>query len=241
MLTAADARRSMTQTSPPRRWYHPRGIARSIRLRPRVLAGTLAGLAVLVVLPASFKGPVRDALAWNVGGVVYLALSMRLMLKIDAATIKARAARADESGYVILGMVVIAMMASFAAISGLASEAKAATWTIKLMYLGLAATTVVIAWTVTQVVFAIHYAHLNYSGPIDDGPVRPGLAFPGDDTPDYWDFLYFSTSIGATSQTSDVSIRSKTMRRLVTIHSVVSFFFNTMVLAVTINIAAGLI
>jgi uncharacterized membrane protein len=68
-----------------------------------------------------------------------------------------------------------------------------------------------------------------------------GLIFPGDNRPDYWDFLYFSTSIGATSQTSDTAIRSKALRRLVTLHAVVSFFFNTTVLALTINLAASLI
>ena len=70
---------------------------------------------------------------------------------------------------------------------------------------------------------------------------KQGLIFPDDDHPDYWDFFYFATSIGATSQTSDVAIRSKSLRRLVTFHAVLSFFFNTTVLALTINLAAGLI
>jgi uncharacterized membrane protein len=206
-----------------------------------VLLGTLSGVAALILLPHDLKGSVRDALAWNIGGLVYLALALRLMFRVNADTIKARAARADESGYIILGMVVIATMASFAAISGLASEAKTAVSGVKMAYLALAAITVVISWTVTQVVFTIHYAHMTYAASIADESTRPGLKFPDDDNPDYWDFLYFATSIGATSQTSDVSIISKPLRRLVTLHAIISFFFNTMVLAVTINIAAGLI
>jgi uncharacterized membrane protein len=68
-----------------------------------------------------------------------------------------------------------------------------------------------------------------------------GLVVPHDPSPDSWGFLYFATSIGATSLTSDVLIRSKGLRRVVTLHAIVSFFFNTMVLALTINLAAGMI
>ena len=88
--------------------------------------------------------------------------------------------------------------------------------------------------------FAFHYAHEHYS-PHGSHAIEGGLDFPADRHPDYWDVIYFSTSIGATSQTSDVSIKSKEIRRLVTLHAVVSFFFNTMVLALTINLAASLV
>jgi uncharacterized membrane protein len=224
-----------------RRWFHPHSLIRSVWLQPRVLAGILAGLTTLALLPPNLAASARDAIAWDVGGIVYLTLAARLMRKVNADTIKARAARSDESGYVILAMVVIAMMASFAAIAGLASEAKTATANVKLAYLALAATTILISWSVTQVVFTIHYAHINYGAFSLTGPAQQALKFPGDDKPDYWDFLYFATSIGATSQTSDVAIHTKQMRRLVTAHAVISFIFNTMVLAVTINIAASLI
>ena len=96
-----------------------------------------------------------------------------------------------------------------------------------------------ISWGVTQVAFALHYAH-DYYRPDDSSDEGGGLDFPACNSPDYWDFLYFSTSIGATSQTSDVSIKSRALRRLVTLHATVSFFFNTAVLALTVNIAASL-
>ena len=98
--------------------------------------------------------------------------------------------------------------------------------------------TIMISWIVTQVAFALHYAHAYYRP--DRAAIRAGLDFPECDQPDYWDFLYFSTSIGATSQTSNVSIKSRALRRLVTLHATVSFFFNTAVLALTVNIAASL-
>jgi uncharacterized membrane protein len=87
--------------------------------------------------------------------------------------------------------------------------------------------------------FALHYAH-DYYSPDHGSDARSGLVFPACEEPDYWDFLYFSTSIGATSQTSDISIKSRALRRLVTLHAVVAFFFNTAVLALTVNIAASL-
>jgi uncharacterized membrane protein len=220
-----------------RSWYNPTSIFRSLVLRPRVFFGACAGIAAMFLLPSSLKPAVRSALSWDIGGLVYLMLALQLMWRFNAEKLKARAARADEGGGVILVLIVIAIMASFAAMVGLAGEAKEAPKAEKALFLVLAAVTLVISWTVMQVVFAIHYAHQHYR-PNPDG--AGGLAFPGDDNPDYWDFLYFATSIGATSQTSDVAIRIKAVRRLVTLHAVVSFFFNTMVLAVTINIAAGL-
>ena len=221
-------------------WYSPRSIWRSVLLRPRVLFGALAGIAALTFLPATMKPAVRWALAWDIGGLVYLGLAVQVMARQTSDRLKTRAAHADDSGAVILVVVLIAILASFAAMTGLAGEVKEAPKSEKQFYLFLAAATLFISWLVTQVVFTFHYAHHHFKRN-PDGTESQALVFPGDTKPDYWDFLYFATSIGATSQTSDVAIQSKAMRRLVTLHAVVSFFFNTMVLAITINIAAGLI
>ena len=229
-----------TQRIVRRPWYSPRSIGRSVLLRPRVFFGALAGMAALYLLPHTLKPALRWSLAWDIGGLVYIALALQLMTRFNAEKIKARSARADDGGAVILVLILIAILASFAAMTGLAGEARDAPKAEKLLYLGLAGATLFISWLVTQLVFTIHYAHQHYAREAD-GSDTPSLVFPGDDKPDYWDFFYFATSIGATSQTSDVSIRTKAMRRLVTLHAVVSFFFNTMVLAITINIAAGLI
>lgn len=231
---------STTSSQPLRKWYSPRSIFRSLLLRPRVFFGAVAGAAALVLLPMSLKPAVRSALAWDIGGLVYLAFALQLMLRFNADQMKARAMRADEGGGVILVLILIAILASFAAMTGLAGEAKEAPKAEKLLYLGLAGATLFISWLVMQVVFTIHYAHQHYRRNLD-GSDRPALIFPDEAKPDYWDFFYFATSIGATSQTSDIAIRTKQMRRLVTLHAVVAFFFNTMVLAITINIAAGLI
>ena len=231
---------STTSEFTHRKWYNPRSIFRSVLLRPRVFFGAIAGVAALYLLPHTLKPAVRWALSWDIGGLVYLGLATQLMMRFNAEKMKSRVARADDSGWVILVLILVAILASFAAITGLAGEVKEAPRSEKMLYLGLAAATLFISWLVTQIVFTIHYAHQHYRRSAD-GSNTPALAFPNDDKPDYWDFFYFATSIGATSQTSDVPIRTKAMRRLVTLHAVVSFFFNTMVLAITINIAAGLI
>ena len=226
--------------APRRAWYSPVAIGGSIWLRPRVYVATLVGGALLWLLPGDITLSLRGALAWNAGGAVYLLSALMTMRACGADVIEQRAARQDDSRILILFMILLAIAASFAGIAGLLSEAKAASPSLRLAFVALAALTISVSWTVTQFVFALHYAH-EYYGPEDaDSDARHGLDFPGCATPDYWDFLYFATSIGATSQTSDVSIKSRALRRLVTLHAVVSFVFNTMILALTVNLAASL-
>ncbi|HML27228.1 MAG TPA: DUF1345 domain-containing protein [Hyphomicrobium sp.] len=224
------------------RWYNPRSIGRSIALRPRVVIGALISVAALFLLPPSLRGSVREALAWCVGGSAYLIMAFDVMRGCHSDKIRTRAARQDDSGVVILVVVLTAMFSSFAAIFGLILDAKSASDEGKLFFAALAAATIVISWLVTQVAFTLHYAHEYYAPDrfIDKSDANNSLTFPGDPKPDYWDFFYFATSFGAASQTSDVIINSKSMRRLTTLHAIVSFFFNTMVLALTINLAASL-
>jgi uncharacterized membrane protein len=224
-----------------RPWYSPRSIGRSIAIRPRFYLSALAGVGALLFLPRSWSASIREALAWDLSAVIYLALAFRVMLTCRGNVIRARAARQDDSRVVILVIILLAIIMSLAAITGLLAEAKEIPHQSRMLQLGLAAVTIILAWTVTQVVFTLHYAHEFYRPSAGDRAFTEGLNFPADNNPDYWDFLYFATSIGAASQTSDVSIRTKPLRRLVTLHAIISFFFNTAVLALTINLAAGMI
>jgi uncharacterized membrane protein len=222
-----------------RPWYSPKSIGRSIAIRPRLYFSALAGIAALALLPQSWPGSLRGAVAWDLSAAIYLLLAFRVMQTCNADRIRARAARQDDSGVVILVILLLAITVSFVAITGLLVQAKEVPH--KGLNLGLAAATIVLSWTVTQVVFTLHYAH-EYFRP-SGGPesFAEGLDFRGDRNPDYWDFFYFATSFGAASQTSDVSIRTKPLRRLATLHAIISFFFNTAVLALTINLAASMI
>ena len=223
------------------RWYHPYRVGRSIADQPRIYMGATAWLAAYLLLPTSFASAQRDATAWCFGGLVYLAFAFWSMKQYTVDLIEARAARQDQSGIVIFGLILLAILLSFVAIAGLLHDAKSAADTARSLNVIIAASTIFISWSRMQVVFAFHYAHEFYS-PHDEPPaVRTGLEFPKDTKPDYWDFLYFATSIGSASQTSDVAITSKRMCRLVTLHAIISFFFNAVVLALTINLAASLI
>ena len=99
--------------------------------------------------------------------------------------------------------------------------------------------TVAASWLFVHVLFGLHYAHRFYAP--DKKGDRGGLRFPGETEPDYWDFTYFSVVLNMTFQTSDVAITSRTIRRLVLLHSVIAFFFNVIILAITVNVVAGLL
>ena len=234
-----------TTTSPTRvrrrRWYNPISIVRSIYIRPRVYLGAAVGIALLWFMPKSVPLPVRETTAWCMGAATYLILAFRLMTRCHSDRIKLRAGFQDDSGILILGLILLAIFSSFSAIFGLLIEAKHASNEAKLMYVGLATGTILISWMVMQVAFALHYAHQYYRPEHALQAGVSGLDFPKDVHPDYWDFFYFSTSIGAASQTSDVSINSKELRRLATLHAIVSFFFNVTVVALMINLAASLV
>ncbi len=222
-------------------WYNPAAIVRSLILRPRVYGGALAGIAAFLLSPAAWPDTVRLSVAWDAGGFVYLVFALYLMLTCHAEHIRSTAATRDDSRFVILIVILASICSSFVAIAQLIEHAKEPSLTglEKTSLAALAIVTIVISWLVTQVAFALHYAH-DYYLPEEGSDAQGGLDFPGCDVPDYWDFLYFSTSIGATSQTSDTTIRSRSLRRLVTLHAAIAFFFNTAVLALTVNIAASL-
>lgn len=234
----------MTQPPATRRtpqWYRPKSIARSIAIRPRVYLAALVAAAAAVLLPPTIPGSIRAAIAADIGAFLYLVLGFHMMMTRGGALMRKRAARQDDSGIVILVLVLIAIALGFWTIFGVLGEAKQLSGTAKALYIALAAVTMLLSWMVTQVVFTFHYAHEFYRPDDTAEKLSGGLQFPQDDSPDYWDFFYFAASIGAASQTSDVSIRTKALRRLVTLHAIMSFFFNTAVLALAINIGASLI
>jgi uncharacterized membrane protein len=222
-----------------RHWYDPKSIAKSVAIRPRLYLSALTGLAALLLLPRGWPAAVREAVAWDLFAAIYLALAFHIMRTCKGEALRARAARQDDSGMVILVIVLLAITASLVAIAGLLAGAKEAP--SKALSLALAGTTILLSWTVTQVVFTLHYAHEYYRPTGGPQAFAEGLDFRGDRNPDYWDFFYFATSFGAASQTSDISILTKPLRRLATLHAIISFFFNTAVLALTINLAASLI
>ena len=144
----------------------------------------------------------------------------------------------DEGRLVILAFVVTASLMCLGAIVVELAFAKDLKGMLRYTHIALAALTIVSSWAFTQVMFALHYAHDYYVR--DARGEHGGLDFPGEQTPDYGDFLYFSCVIGTSGQTADVNISSRKMRRINMMHCVLAFFFNTTLVALTINIASGL-
>lgn len=209
-----------------------------LRLRPRLLSAIVAGCALAALWPGDVSTVTRLLMGWNFTLWIYLPLALWMMLgRAGAVDVQARASRLAEGLPVMLLLAVIGALASFGAIAlelGAAKEAH----TANLPTLLFAIATVCSSWLLLPVEFGIAYATL-YHG---DGRAAHGLEFPGDDgPPDYGDFLYFSITVAATSQTSDVAVSSRAMRRMVLAQSLLAFVFNTGVLALTINILAGLI
>ncbi|MBS0249020.1 MAG: DUF1345 domain-containing protein [Proteobacteria bacterium] len=212
-------------------------LRRFVTLHLRLLIAVAVGLAFMLGLLAVPMGAIARLLAgWDLGIAIYMTLILRLMWHADVARIRARAAYVDEGASAILILSVIATFASLIAIGLALIDAKHGNGPLAV---GLAIATIVLSWAFVHTIFSFHYAH-EYYGSGRDGR-RGGLEFPGDKAPDYRDFLYFSLVIGMTSQVSDVQISSKVIRRLAAAHGVLSFFFNLVVLALTINVVANLI
>jgi uncharacterized membrane protein len=137
-------------------------------------------------------------------------------------------------------MLLLTTLAAVASVGALVAELSAAKGHPGgELRIALAAGTVVMSWLFVQIVFAMHYAHVYYMTE-ETGGHKGGLEFGDDEEPDYWDFVHFSIVMGATAQTADIVIRSKEMRRVGTLHTLVAFGFNTAILATMINLAANL-
>ena len=173
----------------------------------------------------------------------FLALTWSLMLRATPDTMQRNAQRQDEGRLVILSLITAAACASLLAIGFMLNDTKGrSTTNVIILHVTLSIVTIVGSWLLVHTIFALHYAHGYYqAGKTLSESKAEGLDFPGDTEPDYWDFLYFSFVIGMTSQVSDVEIISRSLRRLALIHGILSFFFNTSILAMSINIIAGLI
>jgi uncharacterized membrane protein len=212
---------------------------RQVRVRPRLTLSALVGFAVLLLSPSRLAAPTRALVAWDTGAGLYLVLAWTMMIRATVGHMRARARVQDDGALAVLVLTVAAAVASLAAILLELVGVKSYALGVQGLHLALAALTIVCSWLFVHTAFALHYAHDFYMTLSRTG--QAALDFPSQAEPNYWDFLYFSFVIGTTSQTADVSITSVGMRRLALLHGVVAFFFNTTLLALTINIAAGLI
>lgn len=203
-----------------------------------LVAAFVAGAVVVLASPSHWGAISRTILGWDSAVVLWLTAVLavvRSTVRFPAQT----AGRYDVGWIVSLAMMSAAVMASLGAITHLLSGVKSLPIPEKLDHIAASFFTIALSWTALHTLYALHYAHLYFQSGSDGH--AGGLAFPETPAPAFGDFLYFSITIGATSQTSDVAITSSRLRRTVTAHAVLSFAFNTGVLALTVNIGAGIL
>jgi uncharacterized membrane protein len=217
----------------------PAGFFATFAHRPRLLAG--AALMVAAYVPLQLGVDIREAtrllIAWNVGAWAFLILIARMV------TDPRREARVwsrpeDENQWVLVVLGIVASLAAMAAIVWELGPVKTMAGWEKTGHLALVGATVLSAWTFLQVMFALHYAGVYFQR--HKGGIAGGLEFPGTPQPDWMEFFYQAFTIGCTFASSDVNVSSKRMRWIVVIQGVACFFFNAIILALTINVAANL-
>jgi uncharacterized membrane protein len=202
--------------------------------RPRTFVALAIAVVIFFVVPGLDRLLTRALLSWDVFTAIYLVLAYFMMFRCGHEHIKPSAILQDDGRFLILMVTQLGALASIAAIVFELGAAKGS-----VAGLSFAVATIALSWTAVHTSFALHYAHEYYRGR------KPGgLQFPSGtdgEKPDYWDFVYFSFVIGMTAQVSDVGITDKIIRRTATVHGIISFVFNTALLALTVNIAASAI
>jgi uncharacterized membrane protein len=209
-------------------------------LHGRLAISVLFGVAVYIsTISFPSRTTTRILVGWDGGALLYLVFLFRLFAHSGVDKIRQRAAIYDERSGVILVLTTAAALASLAAVFAELGHAPNAegvnVWSDAFM----GTLTIILSWSFMHTIFAVHYAH-EYYGEGRDREIG-GLTFPGDDDPDYWDFLYYSLVIAMTAQVSDVQITSKIIRWQTTVHAIVAFFFNVAILALTVNITSNLL
>ena len=208
--------------------------ARVVYARPRTFFAMAIGIIAFFVQPDTIRLVTRLLISWDIFITLYLILVYAMVLRSGLSHIRRNAVLQDDGRFLILLVTALGAFASIAAIvSELGATHRGAA------QLSLATVTIALSWAAVHTTFALHYAHDYYRG-----SKAGGLQFPsGDehDHADYWDFVYFSFVIGMTAQVSDVGITDKTIRRTATAHGIISFIFNTALVALMVNIAASAI
>ncbi len=214
-------------------WW-PR-LGRRLARRKRFHLAALLFFVLIGAFIGSGMGAARSVvLAFAIASTAFLVAVAWMFSHSDTALIRARAYKEDESVYglllssvVVTGVVLVAL--------GLELHLDKDGGAFGLV---LASVSLLLSWLFMNTMFALHYAHAYYGDNQRKEP-RGGLDFPGDKNPDYWDFAYFAMVIGMTFQVSDVQICARPMRHIALLHSVIAFFFNVIIIALTVNIVAG--
>ncbi len=207
----------------------------------RLLAGVVVGVVAWALSPAHYHSLVRLIIGWDAFAITALALIWIAMNTADADRIRAVAAEEDLSRLLSFVFVLVAAAASLLAVVLLLSTTHNLSPAMLTRHIALSGVAVAGSWLLVHTVFTLRYAHMYYDADPEGNDVG-GLDFPGDEKePDYLDMAYFAFVVGMTAQTADVGISGRNIRRLTLLHGLISFVFNTALVALVINGVAGIL
>jgi uncharacterized membrane protein len=204
---------------------------------PRLWLSILIGCVLFFLLPHQWSILSRVLVCWNAGVALFLVLVIFWMARLTAQQICSKYIEEDASGPIILVVVSLAALLSLVAIVEPLATIKQVSGGERIAHFALAALTLIDSWALVPVMFTTHYADMFYSVKESERPLR----FPETPMPVFWDFAYFSFTIAAACQTSDVSTTHSAIRRVVIAQTLISFVFNASILGFAINVTAGLI
>lgn len=207
------------------------------RSHPRIWVSIIVGTAIFFALPPQWSLITRILVCWNGGVALFLGLIYTWFTRLSAERICSRYVEEDQSAQIMLIVVVLAALLSVVAIVEPLATLRRVVGAERLAHTALAALTLLNSWLLVPTMFTTHYADLFYSAPEDERP----LNFPSTPMPAFWDFAYFSFTIAAACQTSDVSTTNPAIRKTVIAQTIVSYFFNASIIGFAINVMAGLI
>lgn len=213
-----------------------------LHLRPMhrlIISLAAAFITGIFIRKADFSILVKLMLLWDVFCISILFFAWMVFFTSSPAQMRKIAGREDGSRFFVFVIVVLASMASMFAVMLLVLSKE--TFSTAAFNLPVAIAGMLLSWLLVHTTFCFHYAHMYYGNDREDPKTHAGgLEFPEEKAPDYIDFAYFSFVIGMTFQVSDVEISSRAIRRQALVHGLLSFGLNTFVVALTVNLVAGL-
>jgi uncharacterized membrane protein len=207
-----------------------------------ILALSIGG-TVALCLPPSVDREIRILGSWDAGILSFLLQTGYTMIVASPKRTITYARLRSINSASILALIVLTACTSIFVIGVMLTDSKDTPQPFRSIQIWLSLVAIFCSWLLTHIMFALHYAHIYYKAcdPLDPEKYIGGLQFPDEESPDYLDFMYFAFTIGMTSQTSDVVVTARPLRRLILLHAIVSFFFYSVILATTVNTVASLI
>jgi uncharacterized membrane protein len=203
--------------------------------RARLLISLTVGALTAVAIPERFGFPLRAVAGWDAAALAMGGIAWWLILHADADETRRRAAADDPGRRLVRILVLLASGFSLFATTVVLRDARTRAPEARDAFVALCVVAVASAWMLTQTAYTLRYAHLYYRDDLGEG----GLTFPGDACPAYLDFAYFAFTIGMCFQVSDVTVSSTPIRRAVLGQSLLSFAYNTAILATALNLVLG--